>query len=220
MTKLIPSIAFLLTVFIASAGEFKVKLDIETVDHQSGGIKVTAFHREQEVMMQTANEEGQVKLKLEEGKLYHLLIQKPGYRNHMIHNVHAEGMSKFNIVLLKGNANGTGLQGSNREFVSVKEMTIPADQLSEGVTVIEESSLSDAEKKDLASVQKVAKSQQKAQKKIDKLSKKEAKVKLQIQSAESDVQAGKLEETAAEQKKLKLQKKLVKLKKAIDKLEY
>lgn len=212
-------------VFVAQTAfsdEFKVKLHVETVDHLTDGVKVIVMHRDEEVMMQSVESDGNLKFKLEEGKLYHLQIKKAGYTDHVIHNVHAEGDTKFDVMLYK-NVSATvpdGFMGANRQFVSVKEMVIPAAELEKGVNVIKQAELSSAEQKDLARIAKLAKSQEKAQKKIEKLMKKEAKVNSKIADVDKKMAAGDIASTAGEEAKLKLQKKLVKIKKTIDDWKY
>ena len=128
------------------AGEFKVKFEIQTVDHASiEGATLYILERGEKLMNQQVSTDGDMKLKLEEGRLYEAWIQKDGYYSHVIHNIHSEGDGKFKVTLFKsseGLPSGYGSYlSSNREFDNVKSMTIPVELLGDSVQVIQEASM-------------------------------------------------------------------------------
>ena len=157
--KTLFTIIFSAFMLLAQAGDFKVKFQIETVDHSA--IEVTSLViREQgeEIIRQKAPANGDVKLKLEEGELYEVWIMKEGYVAHVIHNIHSEGDGKFKVTLYKTSeslpAITSSYLGVNREFDNVKEMTIPAELLGDSIHVVKEDAMSKDEQKSLSKIHK------------------------------------------------------------------
>ncbi len=223
--KTLFTIIFSAFMLLAQAGDFKVKFQIETVDHSA--IEVTSLViREQgeEIIRQKAPANGDVKLKLEEGELYEVWIMKEGYVAHVIHNIHSEGDGKFKVTLYKTSeslpAITSSYLGVNREFDNVKEMTIPAELLGDSIHVVKEDAMSKDEQKSLSKIQSIAKSQTKAQKKIDKLLKKRAKLDEEISELTTDLANDETERSSGEEEKLKLQEKIAKIQGKLDKLAY
>lgn len=207
------------------AGEFKVKFEIETVDHSS--IETTSLvitEHGEEILRQKVPSDGEVKLKLEEGRLYEAWIMKEGYSAHVIHNIHSEGDGKFKVTLYKTSESLPAITSSylavNREFDNVKEMTIPAELLGDSIHVVKQDAMTKDEQKALGKIQSIAKSQTKAQKKIDKLINKRAKLDEDISELSAELETGEVERTDGEEKKLKLQEKIVKIQGKLDKLAY
>ena len=207
------------------AGEFKVKFEIQTVDHSA--IEVTSLvitEHGEEILRQKVPADGDVKLKLEEGKLYEAWIMKEGYTAHVIHNIHSEGDGKFKVTLYKTSESLPAITSSylalNREFDNVKEMTIPAELLGDSIRVVKEGTMSKDEQKSLSKIQSIAKSQTKAQKKIDKLIKKRAKLDEDISELSAELATGETERAGGEEDKLKLQEKIVKIQGKLEKLAY
>jgi hypothetical protein len=175
-------------------------------------------------MRQKVPADGEVKLKLEEGRLYEAWIIKQGFIAHVVHNIHSEGDGKFKITLYKTDKPMPAITASyievNREFDNVKEMTIPVELLGDSIHVVKEDAMYKEEQKALAKIQSIAKSQSKAQKKIDKLTNKRAKLDEDISELSAELQTGEVERTDGEEKKLKLQEKIVKMQNKLDKLAY
>ncbi len=214
--------AFLL---FAQAGEFKVKFQIETVDHMSlEGASIYILERGEEVMRQNVTADGDMKLKLEEGRLYEAWIMKQGYTAHVIHNIHSEGDGKFKVTLYKNSDDMTtdfsSYLSANRQFDDVKEMTIPAALLGDSVQLVKEGDMSKDEEKALNSIKSVAKKQEKSQKKIDKLLKKRTKLDEKMSEVSTELAEGETSRTDGEEDKLKIQEKIVKIQGKLDKLAY
>lgn len=203
--------------FSAVAGdEFKIKLTVKQVNHLSPeGARVIVNERQKEVKSESVMSDGEVKLALEKGKLYDIMIAKPGFITHIIHNVHSEGRGKFDVELIKVSknldGNLVGYVGANRDFDDVKKMTIPAEYLSGGVKVVSQSEMPAEEKTSLSKIQKEVKGQHKKQKKIDKLVKKSDKINKEIEAVDEKIASSEITALEGEQKKLKLQESLVKV---------
>ncbi|GAB4374672.1 MAG: hypothetical protein Kow0075_00520 [Salibacteraceae bacterium] len=209
------------------AGDFTVKIDIKTVDHASTvGTVVTVYEKGQPVETHTITEDGeQVKLSLTKGKLYEIWISKGGYISHVIHNVHKEGSSRFDVTLFSTEekmptAEYPDYTNANRTFDKIKKMTIPAEFLGDSLKVFKKSELPEAEKKALKHICKMAKRQVKSQRKIDRYTKKRDKYKEKINEMESRIEAGEVAAEKGEEKILKWQKKVVRYQGKIGKLHY
>jgi len=206
------------------ADDFKVKLEIDLVDHSTiSGAMVTVMNNGELSKSEKVGNDGQVKLVLESGLLYDVWIQKSGYTSHVIHNVHSEGDGKFKITLYKQSKTGASFDSYkwvNRTFDDVKKMTIPVEHLGEDVNVINEDALTKEESKDISAVEKLGKSQRKTQKKIDKYTKSAANLEKDIDKLTDKIADGSVEKLSGEEDKLKLQEKLVKVQKSIAKLAY
>ena len=168
------------------ADEFKIKLDVDLVDHTpAAGVLVQVVEKGKEMMSVTLEADGETKFELEKGKLFEIWIRKSGYLPHVIHSVHAEGKSKHSLLLYKETKKvsykAEEYTGVNRTFLDVKKMTIPAEYLADGVNTVTEESLTKVETVNLKTVGKLAKSQEKAQKKIDSTVKKKRNLKRQSQ---------------------------------------
>jgi hypothetical protein len=132
---------------LAYSDNFKVKLQAQIVDHTSpAGTQVKVLERSKEVLAQSLNSDGDVKLELELGRLFEIWVIKDGYIPQVIHNVHAEGDLKYKISLNKNSkkvtTNKETYQGVFRIFDDVKSMEIPAEYLAQGVSVINENEIS------------------------------------------------------------------------------
>lgn len=175
------------------------------------------------VLQEVVGDDGDVRFRLDEGKLFDVWIQHTGYMPHVIHNVHDEGSRKINITLYKGQgnpANWSDFAIANRTFDNVKKMKIPAEYLGDSLFVESESKLSDEGKKQLKKIQSIAKSQEKAQRKIDRFTRKRSKFEDKIKSIDADMADGSVSRSDGEQKKLNYQEKLVKYQQKMDKWAY
>lgn len=202
-----------------------MKLKIDLVDHSNpSGTAVKVLEKNQEVALERADSDGEIKLELEKGKLFEIWIVKEGYIASLISNVHAEGKSKFDITLYKNNSKVKFDEANRVGFAwyidDVKKMTIPAEYLADGVTVIKKDALTKDQLVGLKVVAKVSKSQRKAQKKMDKLYSKKESLEKKAVNADSDFTAGKMSEMEIEEYRLKNQKAIVKIQKSIEKLVY
>lgn len=209
----------------ALADDFKVKIQVTLVNHESPkGVEVKVLERGSEIMSEKLGKDGETKLTLSEGKLYEIVIEKEGYLSHVIHNVHDEGSGKYKITLYrptkKVKTEGLNYAGINRTFESVKKMTIPAEYLSQGVAVTLKEDINSEEKVNLKAIQKIAKRQEKAQKKIDKYNKKLEKLKKDLSDVNAEYKAGKLSDLEIEEERLKIQKKIVEIEATLEKLDY
>lgn len=223
--KALITIFFAMIFTIGNANDFKVKIQVQLVDHASPvGTKVKVLERQKELMVQSLDPDGEVKLELESGRLFEIWIIKEGYIPQVIHNVHAEGDGKFKITLYKKSAmlafDEKTYSGTARIFDDVKSMQIPAEYLAQGVNVVVEDEISSDQKVHLKSFEKVAKSQDKAQSKIDKCLKERSKLEEKVSEVEASLVSGELSQIEADEKKLKLQKSIVKLNDKLKKLYY
>ncbi|GAB5540153.1 MAG: hypothetical protein Salg2KO_22560 [Salibacteraceae bacterium] len=217
-----------LLILIATIGlsnTFKVKIEVELVNHASiQGTTITIKEKGDDIQTINLKSDNSVKVELEKGKLFEIWINKDGYLPHVIHNVHAEGQSKFDVVLFKATKKITpsseAYRGMNRDYVDVKKMTIPAEYLNDGVEMLKKESMTKVEIQNLKAVEKLGKAQLKAQKKIDKLSKKRDKLDAKITDVKADMDSGESSKIEGDEEILKLQKKVVKLNKKLEKLAY
>jgi hypothetical protein len=222
--------ALLTTLFIGLftigiANDFKVKIQVELVDHAAPtGTKVKVLERQKELLVQSLDPDGEIKLELESGRLFEIWIVKDGYMPQVIHNVHAEGDGKYKITLYKNAEklpfNEKTYSGTARIFDDVKSMQIPAEYLAQGVNVVNEDEIPSSQKVNLKAFSKVAKSQEKAQSKIDKCIKKRTKLEEKINEVDAAQVSGEISQIEADEKKLKLQKEIVKINKKLEKLYY
>lgn len=207
------------------ASDFRIKLEVEMVDHSTTeGITISVIEQGEQVMSEKLGEDGKSKLKLDEGKLFEVWVYKAGYIPHVIHNVHNEGAGKFKITLYKAKTTQTidfsNYIMANRSFDEVKKMQIPAEYLADGVNVTSENEISKEEAAALKSIQKLGKHQEKTQKKIDKLLKKQNKAENEIAEISAAIANGSTDKTQGEEQKLKLQKAVVDYQSKVDKLAY
>lgn len=208
-----------------SGNDFKVKLKVELVNHESPkGTTVRVMERGKEQKLLALPDDGDIKVELTQGKLYEIWIEKQGFLPHVIHNVHDEGSGRFKVMLYKTtdkvSSGGEHYAGVFRAFDDVKKMTIPVEHLGDSVHVVKEEEMSKAEKVNLKAAEKVAKSQTKAQRKIDRFVRKRAKLEEEREEVSAEIAAGEMEKTEGEEEKLKIQEKIVDLQKKLDKLAY
>ena len=217
------SIILLLIGFTLHAGNFNFKLQVELVDHgDPSQVKVMVYEKGVLLATEEVDEKGDAKLKLTEGKLYDLRLVAAGYYPHVIHNVHAEGDGKVKLKLAKGDvvASTSGYKNVFRTFDDVKKMTIPAEYLEAGVSIVKEEDLTSEEQAELKRLEKLLKKQEKIQKKIDALNDDIQKKEDEIRALDEDMAEGKLEKLEGDQKKLDAQEELVKLREKVKKLAY
>lgn len=207
------------------ADDFKVKLKIDLVNHESPkGVSVVVLEKGVEVKSETIDSDGERKFELEKGRLFEIWITKAGYLSQVIHNVHAEGKGKFNITLYKETkkiqSDKKQFVGIGREFVDVKKMTIPAEYLADGVLMMKEDDLSKSQIVNMKTVAKVAKGQKKAQSKIDKLKRQRTSLEDKITDEKASVGAGEKSKMEGDEAVLKLQKSVVKINGKLKDLAY
>lgn len=207
-----------------AADEFKVKLQIEMVDHSSPeNVKVRVFEKGNLIQETPVNAKGDADFKLEKGRLYEVWIVKEGWFTHVLHNVHDEGDSKHDVMLFKGiSVSGFDARAThvNRTFVEVKGMNVPVEYLGDSVAVISLAELSKEQQEGLGTIEKTAKFQKKQQKKIDQLLKKKEKLEADILDLEASIKEGTIDGLTGEKSRLKLQKELVAIERNLVKYAY
>lgn len=221
---LLVSASLAITLNANAADEFKVKLQIEMVDHSSPeGVKIMVYEKGNLIVEMPTNENGAADFKLEKGKVYEIWMVREGFYTHLLHNVHDEGNTRHDIMLYKGISVGdfnAQPLNVNRTFIEVKAMNVPVEYLGDSVAIVTLSDLSKQQQDDLDKLAKQAKLQKKNQKKLDQLHKQKTKLQEEIVNLESSISAGSVDGLTGEKERLKLQKELVSIERKMIKYAY